>query len=49
MIINAGNFTLLNGNSTTKTMTILPQETVELVCYNDATHGQVLLVLGKAL
>lgn len=48
MIINAGDFTLLGSGKTAKSITIVPNETVELVCYNN-DGVQSLLVIGKPL
>lgn len=47
--IQANNFTLVNGDKTARKLELSTNETVELVCYNDATLGQCLLVLGKSL
>ena len=48
VIINAGNFKFAGSTIETKEITLLPQETIELVCYNKGTE-KILLVIGKNL
>ena len=44
--INAGKFKFIGSNTEKTTLTLLPQETVELVCYTK-NDKQVLIVIGK--
>ena len=46
--INSGNFVFAGSGVTTTTLKLAPQETVELVCYNNG-NSKELLVIGKAL
>ena len=46
--INSGNFVFAGSGVTTTTLELAPQETVELVCYNNG-NSKELLVIGKAL
>ena len=48
--INAGNYKFLASCAETKSIELLPQESIELVCYNkitDTGEDKVLLVIGK--
>lgn len=50
MIINGNGFTFIGSCKTATTLTLAPQETVELVCYNNETNNQKeLIVIGKEL
>jgi hypothetical protein len=49
MLVTTEKFTFVNADKTAKSITILPQESIELICYTDNELGQVLLVLGKTL
>lgn len=48
MIINGGEFKLVGSRKEAESITLEPQESVELVCYNNADSKE-LLVIGKSL
>jgi hypothetical protein len=48
MILNAGSYTFIGSNTTAKTITLAPQDNIELVSYID-NGKQSFLVMGKSL
>jgi hypothetical protein len=50
MTINAGQFVLVGSGTTASEIALVPQESIELICYNNETDDRKeLIVIGKSL
>ena len=50
MTINAGSFVFVGSGTTASEIVLAPQESIELICYNNETDDRKeLIVIGKSL